>query len=56
MKLIKKDNGRSQYRIESREEAIQLNLRVATLYETMGPNYKDIYWINDRPNVKKVRT
>jgi hypothetical protein len=26
-----------------------LNLKPATIHQTMGPNWKRIYWINDRP-------
>ena len=32
--------------------ALQKNMRLATIHETMDPNWKRIYWINDRPMVK----
>lgn len=30
-----------------------LRLRSACLSETMGPFWKDLFWINGKPNVKK---
>jgi hypothetical protein len=28
-------------------------LRLATIHETMGPNWKHIYWVGTRPLVRK---
>jgi hypothetical protein len=33
--------------------AIQKEMRLATIHETMGPNWKRVFWINDRPMVRK---
>ena len=50
-----KDHGRAQYLIESREQATSLKLRPATIHETMGPNYKDIYWSGIKNNLPMVK-
>ena len=33
--------------------AIQKEMRLATVHETMGPNWKRVFWINDRPMVRR---
>ena len=27
--------------------------RIATIHETMGPNWKDVFWFNNTPFVRK---
>jgi hypothetical protein len=55
MKIRAKDRGRVQYDLTDDEARAMIStLRPACLAETLGPNWKDIFWTpNRRPYVKK---
>jgi hypothetical protein len=52
MKVSEKHHGITEFSLE-REEFLDMCivLRGATISETMGPNWKDIYWWHGRPFV-----
>ena len=52
----KKTNNRMEYNLSISEARILLSpdqVRGASISETMGPNFKNIYWIEGRPYVLK---
>ena len=59
MKIRSKNNGRIEYDVETMKEVENLSKKgrvgIATIHETMGPHFKDIYWIKGRPSVIRKR-